>query len=248
MSRHTTFQPISVRHTPLWQRRTPPISAPTNQHSPHAVLAMPNSAICVPTNQRALRAAQLRCPLPFRPKACAAARDKALEVFRGSCQFQEPSSVILSWIFASVTSTRLISVTDHRAFRVAARVPAPGAPRAPRYPFAPQDQPCDARVLPLPRVHPLPRALPHLQRTSPSPSRAALAVAFEHRSAYPGFVPQGTKRILLQGTGSTRGVGPRDHATLPIPIKALRRPRAGQSGPGIPPWGGSRRSRTSSSA
>ena len=76
---------------------------------------MPNSANCVPTNQRALRAAQLRCPLPFHSAARATVRDKRQFAFRGSCQFQEHSSVIPPWILASVTSTRLISVTDHRA-------------------------------------------------------------------------------------------------------------------------------------
>ena len=240
MSRHTTFQPISVRHTSLWQCRTPLTHAPTNQRSPHAALATPYSAN-FRSNQSAFATrrsgnAELRHLCSHQParatrRICHAARypfiRRRVPPYQISCSSpfvalvssKSTQVVIPSRILASVTSTRLISVTDHRAFRVAARVPAPGAPRAPRYPFAPQDQPCDARVLPLPRVHPLPRALPHLRRTSPSPPRAALAVASEHRSAYPGLVPQGTKHFLRQGTGPTRGVGSRDSPLCQSPSR-----------------------------
>ena len=70
--RQFPLQPISIRHTPFWQCRTPPFVFP------------PTSARYAPRLSRR--------PLPFHSAARATVRDKRQFPFRGSCQFQEHSS------------------------------------------------------------------------------------------------------------------------------------------------------------
>jgi len=93
--RQFPLQPISIRHTPFWQCRTlpfafPPISA---RYAPHSYVAR----------------------YPFVPRRAPPHGIKLWKSFAALVSSKSTQVVIPSRILASVTSTRLISVTDHRA-------------------------------------------------------------------------------------------------------------------------------------
>ena len=207
MSRHTTFQPISVRHTSLWQCRTPLTYALTNQRSPHAALATPYSAN-FRSNQSAFATrrsgnAELRHLCSHQParatrRICHAARYPLIRrrvppyQISGSSPFvalvrsKSTQVVIPSRILASVTSTRLISVTDHRAS-------ASSHARRP---------------LELPEPH----ATPSRRRISPAtpvyflyPESILFHVRFPTYDALPPRHPGQPSRLPLYGTSSGTG-------------------------------------------